>query len=77
MHWKNDLRRMLMETSGADLVEYGLIAAALLLTVAGAESSLTLRFAREINLITILGVTSIATALIGLVLPLASAIKGY
>jgi Flp pilus assembly pilin Flp len=71
------LSHLLHDTCGADLVEYGLIALALILTVAAAASSTTARLVAEINVLEILAATCSLTALIGFVLPLSAAVKGH
>ena len=70
------LQHLLHDTCGADLIEYGLITLALLLTVAAAASSLTVRLVAEINVLEILAATCSVTALFGFVLPLSAAVKG-
>ncbi|HEY1807664.1 MAG TPA: hypothetical protein VGG42_03830 [Acidobacteriaceae bacterium] len=71
------LSRLLQDTCGADLIEYSLIAVALLLTVAAAASSTTARLVNEINILDILAVTCSLTAIVGFVLPLSAAVKGH
>jgi Flp pilus assembly pilin Flp len=71
------LSELLYDTCGADLVEYGLIAVALLLTVAAAASSTTARLVTEVNILEILAATCSLTALVGFVLPLSAAVKGH
>jgi Flp pilus assembly pilin Flp len=71
------LTHLLHDTCGADLVEYGLIAVALLLTAAAAASSTAVRLVTEINILEILAVTCAVTAVVGFVLPLSAAIKGH
>ncbi|HZZ39556.1 MAG TPA: hypothetical protein VFE06_10510 [Acidobacteriaceae bacterium] len=71
------LSHLLHDTCGADLIEYGLIAVALLLTVAAAASSTTVRLVTEINVLAILAATCMVTAVVGFVLPLTAAIKGH
>lgn len=75
---RNDLlhSHLLHDTSGADLIEYGLIAVALMLTVVAAASTTTVRLVTEINLLEILVATCSLTALVGFVLPLSAAVKG-
>ncbi|MGC2499649.1 MAG: hypothetical protein WA374_18030, partial [Acidobacteriaceae bacterium] len=70
------LSHLLQVTCGADLIEYGLFALALLLTVAAAASSATVRLVTEINVLAVLTTTCMVTAVAGFVLPLAAAIKG-
>jgi Flp pilus assembly pilin Flp len=71
------LSHLLQDTSGADLIEYGLIAVAFILAVVAAESTFTIRIVREINVLAVLGLTSLLTAVVGFVLPLSAAIKGH
>ncbi len=71
------LNRLLHDTSGADLVEYGLLAVALLLTLAAAASSTTVKLVTQINVLEILAATCMITAVVGFVLPLTAAIKGH
>ncbi len=71
------LSHLLQDTCGADLIEYGLIAVALMLTVAAAASSTTARLVTEINILEILAITCLVTAVVGFVLPLTAAIKGH
>ncbi|MGA7523646.1 MAG: hypothetical protein WBW84_14430 [Acidobacteriaceae bacterium] len=70
------LGHLLHDTSGADLIEYGLIAVALLLTTAAA-SSVTARMVTEINILDVLAATCSVNALVGFVLPLTAAIEGH
>lgn len=70
-------KALLYDTCGADLIEYGLIALAMLLTVAAAASSMTIRLIAHINVLEVLAATCAVTALVGFVLPLAAAIKGH
>jgi Flp pilus assembly pilin Flp len=70
------LSHLLHDTCGADLIEYGLIAVALLLTTAAASSNVTVRLVTEINILEILAATCSLTALAGFVLPLSAAVKG-
>ena len=71
------VNQLLYDTCGADLIEYSLIAVALLLAVAAAASSVTVRLVTEINIIEILATTCSITALVGFALPLSEAVKGY
>lgn len=71
------LSYLLHDTCGADLIEYGLIAVALTLTVAAAASATTVRLVAQINVLEILAVTCMVTAIVGFVLPLTAAIKGH
>ena len=71
------LNHLLHETCGADLIEYGLISVALVLTLAAAASSMTARLVAEINVLEILAATCMVTAIVGFVLPLTAAIKGH
>lgn len=71
------LTRLLQDTCGADLIEYGLITLALLLTLTASASSTTARLVTEINILYILAATCSVTALVGFILPLSAAVKGH
>ena len=68
---------LLYDTSGADLIEYGLMALALLLTAAAIASTLTARLLTQFNILEVLAVTCLIQAVVGFVLPLSAAIKGH
>ena len=70
------ISHLLYDTSGADLVEYGLIGLALILTAAAAAAPTTARLVAEINILAVLVATCSLTALIGFILPLSAAVKG-
>ena len=71
------VQHLLHDTCGADLIEYGLIAVALLLTAAAAASGTTARLVTGINVLEVLAATCSLTALVGFVLPLLAAVKGH
>lgn len=71
------LYHLLQDTSGADLIEYGLIAVAMILTLAAAAAPATARLVGQINVLEILVATCSLTALVGFVLPLTAAVKGH
>lgn len=70
------ITQLLQDTSGADLIEYGLILVALFLTVAAAAAPTTARLVAEINMLAVLVAPCTLTALIGFILPLSAAVKG-
>lgn len=71
------LNHLLQDTSGADLIEYGLIAVALILTLAAAAAPTTARLVAGINILEIMVATCSLTALVAFVLPLSAAVKGH
>jgi len=70
------LGNLLHDTCGADLIEYGLIALALLLTAAAAAAPTTAHLVAQINGLDVLVATCSLTALVGFVLPLSAAVRG-
>jgi len=67
---------LLHDTYGADLIEYSLIAVALMLTVAAAAAPTTARLVGAINGLAVLVTTCSLTAVVGFILPLSAAVKG-